>query len=96
MGRAGGTDNEALWLRSPLQKLPVSKACHTEQYLLTRVENIPATFNSSEAFAKIDSSETYNELPLDEDAMLPLVTNTHKGGFSHLPFGMASAQATFQ
>lgn len=63
---------------------------------MTQVDNTLATFNGSEAFAKIDSRETYNELPLDEDAMLPLVTNMDKSGFSRLPFGMASAQATFQ
>ncbi|CAF4638013.1 unnamed protein product, partial [Rotaria sp. Silwood2] len=49
-------------------------------------------------FSKIDFSEAYLQVELDDDSKELLVINTHKGlfRFNRLPFGVASAPSIFQ
>ena len=49
-------------------------------------------------FSKLDMSNAYLQLPLEEDSKQFLTINTHKGLFqyNHLPFGVSSAPAIFQ
>jgi len=49
-------------------------------------------------FTKLDLSQAYQQLPLDEESRSFVVINTHKGLFRYtrLPFGISSAPGIFQ
>ena len=51
-----------------------------------------------ERFTKLDLSNAYNQVRVDEESQNYLVINTHKGLFKYkrLPFGISSAPAIFQ
>ncbi|XP_064469911.1 uncharacterized protein K02A2.6-like [Ornithodoros turicata] len=68
------------------------------QYPLPRPEELLATLNGGQRFSKLDLSEAYLQMKLDEEATKVLVINTHKGlfQFTRMPFGIASAPAVFQ
>lgn len=57
-------------------KLTVNEADHTEQYPFARVENILATLMGGEVFTTIYLREVYNQLPLDETAVLLVTIST--------------------
>ncbi|XP_064469193.1 uncharacterized protein K02A2.6-like [Ornithodoros turicata] len=68
------------------------------QYPLPRPEELFAKLNGGQKFSKLDLSEAYLQMELDEEAKKLLVINTHKGlfQFNRMPFGIASAPAIFQ
>ncbi|XP_064479229.1 uncharacterized protein K02A2.6-like [Ornithodoros turicata] len=68
------------------------------QYPLPRPEELFAKLNGGKHFSKLDLSEAYLQLELDEQAKEVLVVNTHKGlfRFNRMPFGISSAPAIFQ
>ena len=49
-------------------------------------------------FSKLDLAHAYQQIPIDEKSQKLVVINTHRGLFRYkrLPFGVASAPATFQ
>ena len=51
-----------------------------------------------ENFTKLDLSQAYLQLPLEEESKEYVTVNTHKGLFRYnrLPFGVSSAPAIFQ
>ncbi|XP_064464136.1 uncharacterized protein K02A2.6-like [Ornithodoros turicata] len=68
------------------------------QYPIPRPEELLAVLNGGEKFTKLDLSQAYLQMELDEEAKKMLVINTHKGlfQFNRMPFGIASAPAVFQ
>ena len=68
------------------------------QYPLPHPNELFAALNGGEKFTKIDISEAYLQLELDEESQKLVVINTHKGLFcpTRLPVGVASALAVFQ
>lgn len=68
------------------------------QYPLPRPEELFAKLNGGQKFSKLDLSEAYLQMELDEEAKKVLAINTHKGlfQFNRMPFGIASAPAIFQ
>ena len=68
------------------------------QYPIPRPEELFAALNGGEQFTKLDFSEAYLQLELDEESQQFMVINTHKGLFkyTHLPFGISAAPAVFQ
>ena len=68
------------------------------QYPIPRPEELFAALNGGEQFTKLDFSEAYLQLELDEESQQFMVINTHKGLFKYtrLPFGIAAAPAVFQ
>ncbi|XP_064464481.1 uncharacterized protein K02A2.6-like [Ornithodoros turicata] len=69
------------------------------QYPLPRPEELLAVLNGGQKFTKLDLSEAYLQMELDEEAKKLLVINTHQGLFQFnrmMSFGIASAPAVFQ
>ena len=59
---------------------------------------IPAASTVGTEFTKLDLSQAYQQLELDEEAQTYTNINTHKGFFRYkrLPFGISSAPGIFQ
>ena len=74
---------------------PVSKL---DSYPLPRVDDLFARLEGGQKFTKLDLSQAYQQLPLDEESKRYTVVNTHKGLFRYvrLPFGISSAPGIFQ
>ena len=79
-------------------KLTANKALLTECYPLPRVDDLVTALAGGKCFTKLDMSNAYLQLPVDESFKEYLVINTHKGLFQYnrLPFGISSAPAIFQ
>ena len=74
---------------------PVSKL---DRYPIPKVEDLFATLQKGETFTKLDLSQAYQQLPLDEESKKYTVINTNRGLFRYtrLPFGISSAPGIFQ
>jgi hypothetical protein len=76
----------------------VNQALDIDQYPLPKPNDSFVALNGGTIFSKIDFSEAYLQVPLDNDSKDLLIINTHKGlfRFNRLPFGVASAPSIFQ
>ena len=74
---------------------PVSKL---DSYPLPRVDDFFEKLEGGQKFTKLDLSQAYQQLPLEEESKWYTVVNTHKGLFRYvrLPFGIPSAPGIFQ
>ena len=79
-------------------KVTINQAIKTESYPLPRVDELFANLSGGKYFSKLDLSNAYLQLPIEEVSKEFLVINTHKGLFKYnrLPFGVSSAPAIFQ
>ena len=79
-------------------KVTVNQACLTDSYPLPRVEELLANLSGGNLFSKVDMSQVYLQLPLDEQSKEYVTENTHKGlyRYNRLPFGISSAPSIFQ
>ncbi|CAH8629424.1 unnamed protein product [Schistosoma rodhaini] len=68
------------------------------QYPLPVPEDLFAKLNGGTCFAKIDFSDAYLQVEVDDDSRELLTINTHRGLFQYtrLPFGIKTAPAIFQ
>ena len=59
------------------------------------IEDIFAKLAGGQYFTKLDLTQAYQQLPLDEDSKKVLVVNTPKGLFQYtrLPYGVSTAPA---
>ena len=79
-------------------KVTVNSELEVDQYPLPKPNELFATLAGGKIFTKLDLSQAYLQLQLEE-ASTPLVTvNTHQGlyRYKRLPFGVASAPSIFQ
>ena len=78
-------------------KVSVNQVLEVDQYPLPKPEDLFATLAGGKKFSKLDLSQAYQQLPLNEESMSYAVINTHKGlyRYTRLPFGIASAPAVF-
>ena len=79
-------------------KVTINQVLSVDQYPLPKPEDLFATLAGGKVFTKLDLSQAYLQLQLD-DKSIPYVTiNTHQGlyCYTRLPFGVASAPAMFQ
>ena len=76
----------------------VNKAVQLDRYPIPRVEDLFAKLQGGQSFTKLDLSQAYQQLELDEDSKKLVVINTHRGLFRYnrLPFGISSAPGIFQ
>ena len=90
-------DKTSVWICGDFKQTinPVSKL---DKYPIPKVEDLFATLSGGRVFSKIDLSQAYQQLPLDEESQKLAVINTHKRLFRYtrLPFGISSAPGIFQ
>ena len=69
-----------------------------DQHPLPRPKELFATLANGKAFTKIDLSQAYQQMQLEESSAQYLTINTHTGMYQYtrLPFGVASVPAIFQ
>ena len=79
-------------------KMSVNPVSKLDRYPIPRVEDLFATLSGGESFSKIDLSQAYNQVLLDEDSKQYMVINMHMGLFRYnrLPFVINSAPGIFQ
>ncbi|XP_065190696.1 uncharacterized protein K02A2.6-like [Sycon ciliatum] len=79
-------------------KCTVNQAAKTDKYPLPNIEDLYVKLANGRCFTKLDLSQAYLQLPLDEQSKLLTTINTTKGLFvyNRLPFGVSSAPSIFQ
>lgn len=79
-------------------KVTINPHLLVNQYPLPRAEDLFAKLNGGITFTKLDLTNAYQQMLLDEDSKKLVTISTHKGLFQYqrLPFGVASAPAVFQ
>ena len=79
-------------------KLTVNQASKLDRYPISKVEDLFAKLAGGKGFIKLDMSQAYQQLLLDEDSRKYAVINTHCGLFQYnqLPFGISSAPGIFR
>jgi hypothetical protein len=76
----------------------VNKASKLECYPIPKIDDLLTSLTGGVVFSKLDMSQAYQQVVLDEASKQYVVINTHKGLFRYnrLPFGVSSAPAIFQ
>ena len=79
-------------------KVTINPVLRTVQYPLPRIEDIFSSLAGGEKFSKIDLSQAYLQMEVEESSRKLLTINTHKGlyQYNRLVFGVASAPAIWQ
>ena len=79
-------------------KVTVNQSLDVDQYPLPKPEDLFATVANGRVFTKLDLSQAYQQMLLDEESRQYVTINTHLGlyQYTRLPFGVASAPAMFQ
>ena len=79
-------------------KVTINPHLDVNQHPLPKPDELFATLNGGQHFTKLDLSEAYLQIELEDESKQFLVINTHKGlyRFNRLPYGVASAPAIFQ
>ena len=79
-------------------KCTVNQASKLDNYPIPKTEDLLATLGGGSKFSKLDMSQAYQQLTLDEDSKKYTTINTHKGlyRYNRLPFGVSSAPGIFQ
>ena len=79
-------------------KVTINPFLEVEQYPLPKPDELFATLAGGKKFTKIDLTNAYQQMALDEDSSTLVTINTHRGlyQYTRLPFGVASAPTIFQ
>ena len=79
-------------------KITINQVAKTDTYLLPRIEDLFTFLSRGTVFSKLDMTQAYLQIALDEESERYPTLNTHKGlyQFTRLPFGVASTQSIFQ
>ena len=79
-------------------RVTINKAVKVDAYPLPRVEDLFAALSGGKYFTKLNMSQAYLQLPLDEQSRELVTINTHRGLFQYtrLPFGVSAAPGVFQ
>ena len=79
-------------------KMTVNQVAKPDCYPIPRIEDLFASLSKGETFTKLDMSNAYQQLVLDEESRKLTTINTHKGLYQYrrLPFSVSAALAIFQ
>ena len=79
-------------------KVSINPVLKVDQYPLPRIQDIFASLAGGKRFSKIDLTQAYNQMEVDESCRELLTINTHKDlyQYNRLQFGVASAPAVWQ
>ena len=79
-------------------KVTVNQSLDVDQYPLPKPDDLFAMVANGRVFTKLDLSQAYQQMLLDEESRQYVTINTHLGlyQYTRLPFGVASAPAMFQ
>lgn len=79
-------------------KVTVNKVINLDTYPLPLVDEIFASLSGGVSFTKLDLSQAYHQLPLDEESRKYTTVNTPAGLYEYLrlPYGISSAVGIFQ
>ena len=79
-------------------RLTVNPVVREDRYPVPRIEDLYAQLSGGKKFTKLDLSNAYLQLVVDEESKKFLTINTHRGlyQYNRLPFGVSSAPAIFQ
>ena len=79
-------------------KVTVNKSLDIDQYPLPKPADLFAILAGGQLFTKLDLTQAYQQLLLDENSQQYTTINTHQGlyQYTRLPFGISSAPAIFQ
>ena len=79
-------------------KQTINPVSRLDRYPIPKVEDLFTSLSGEKLFSKIDLSQAYQQVPLEESSRKYVVINTHKGllQYTRLPFGVSSAPGIFQ
>ena len=79
-------------------KVTVNTVLGVDQYPLPKPEDLFTALTGGRRFTKLDLSQAYLQMELEESSRAFTTINTHQGlyQFTRVPFGIASAPAMFQ
>ena len=79
-------------------KVTIHQSVEKKVYPLPTAEDLFTQLAGGKVFSKLDMSQAYQQLPLDDDSKKLLVVNTPRGLFQYtrLPYGVSTAPAIFQ
>lgn len=79
-------------------KITINPNIKIDCYPIPRVQDLLANLNGGKIFSKIDLSQAYQQLELDERSRKLVTISTHKGLFAYkrLCYGVSSAPGIFQ
>jgi len=79
-------------------KCTVNQVSKLDNYPIPKTDDLLATLGGGNKFTKLDMSQAYQQLLLDEESKKFTTINTHKGlyQYNRLPFGVSSAPGIFQ
>ena len=79
-------------------KQTVNKASPLDKYPIPKIEDLFSQLLGGQKFTKLDISQAYQQICLDDESKKFVAINTSKGLFQYnrLPFGISSAPGNFQ
>lgn len=79
-------------------KMTTNTVSKPDKYPLPKVDEILANLSHGEKFTKLDLSQAYHQIQLDEESKKLTTINTHVGlyQYNRLPFGVSCAVSLFQ
>ncbi|KAG7297849.1 hypothetical protein JYU34_018592 [Plutella xylostella] len=79
-------------------KVSLNKVLLVDKYPVPKIDDIFSRLNGSVYFTKLDLSQAYNQILLDDDSQMLTVINTHRGllKYKRLVYGLASSPGIFQ
>ena len=79
-------------------KSTVNQVSKWNSYPIPKVEDLLTTQGGDEKFTKLDMSQAYQQLQLDDESKQYTTINTHKGLFQYtcLPYGITSVPGIFR
>ncbi|XP_024154359.1 uncharacterized protein K02A2.6, partial [Oryzias melastigma] len=79
-------------------KVTINPVLCVDKYPIPRIEDLFASLAGGQRFSKLDLSNAYMQMEVEEESKELLTISTEKGlfCFNRLPFGIASAPALFQ